>query len=110
GDSDPLTDTESAGEGDPLARHSGCGLAASVELRLEGAAQQLAGHVSPSARNRLRFLAGPADAFTAALAVAAGAGLRLANRGRGIVPPPATEERTEPPKHAPRVAETRDDS
>ena len=41
------------------------------------------------------------------VAVAAGVGLRLTDRG-GLVPPPTTEERTEPPKHATSVAESLD--
>src|SRR6476619_2627672 len=86
---------------------SGSGLAARVELQLEGAAQQLAAHVARPARDRLRLLADDADDLAAPLAVAAGIGLRLANRG-GFVPPPTTEERTEPPKHAASVAERRD--
>src|SRR5437660_5323287 len=75
------------------------GFAARVELRLERAAQQLAGHVSRAAWDRLRLLADDADDLPGPLAVAAGVGLRLTDRG-GLVPPPTTEEREEPPKHA----------
>src|SRR6476646_3033784 len=86
---------------------SGSGFPARVELQLEGAAQQLAGHVARATRDRLRLLADDVDDLAAPLAVAAGIGLRLANRG-GFVPPPTTEERTEPPKHATSVAERQD--
>jgi hypothetical protein len=80
------------------------GFAARIEPYLEGAAQELAGHVARPARDRLRLLAGDADDVAAPLAVAAGVGLRLTDRS-GVIPP-TTEKRTEPPEHATSVAES----
>jgi hypothetical protein len=88
---------------------SGSGFAASVEPRLEGAPQQLAGHVARAPRDGLGLLADDADDLPAPVAVAARVCLRLADR-RALIPPPppTTEERKEPSQHAASVAESRD--
>src|SRR5262249_22084070 len=87
------------------AETSGGGLAAGVEPRLEGAAQQLARHVAGPARDPLWLHPDDADYFAAAVAVAVRVRIRLADGG-GLVSPPS-EKRPEPREHDSSVAETR---
>ena len=84
---------------------SGRGFAARVEAYLEGAAQQLPGHVAGPPRDRLQLDPGDADDLAAPLAVAARVGVLLADGG-DLALLPAAEERAEPPEHATSVAET----
>jgi hypothetical protein len=84
----------------------GSAACACVELRLERAAQELAGHVARPAGDPLWLHPGDADNLPASLSIAARVGVGLADR-RCLALRPSAEEREEPPEHSTSVADTR---